>query len=310
LPNKQTLAAAGETRQEVRRLRIGVEDAGRRLDNFVASELKGVPRGHLYRLLRLVAGDELRLPPVRIAERAPSVGPLKRVSAVLAAGILYEDAALLVVAKPSGLPVHGGSGLDGGLIEALRTLRAEPELELVHRLDRDTSGCILISRRKSALRALHAAFRTGDVEKQYLALLVGQIEREFVSSAPLRRYVKRGGERHVAVADDGRAAVTRFRPLAPGADTTLVAIDPDTGRTHQIRVHAAHAGHPVAGDPRYGDKAANRRLKAAGLGRLALHAARISFPHPQTGLRHVVAAPLPPDLEHVIGRFTDGGTGN
>ncbi|MGH8426616.1 MAG: RluA family pseudouridine synthase [Gammaproteobacteria bacterium] len=326
MPNKQTLAAAAEIRQEVRRLRISAEDAGRRLDNFVASELKGVPRGHLYRLLRtgqvrvnggrrgadyrLVAGDELRLPPVRIAERTQSVGPLKRVSAVLVAGILYEDAALLVVAKPSGLPVHGGSGLDGGLIEALRTLRAEPGLELVHRLDRDTSGCILIARRKSALRTLHAAFRTGDVEKQYLALLVGRIEREFVSSAPLRRYVKRGGERHVAVADDGRAAVTHFRPLAPGADTTLVVVEPDTGRTHQIRVHAAHAGHPVAGDPRYGDKTANRALKAAGLTRLALHAARISFSHPQTGVRHVVEAPLPADLERIIGRLTNGGTRN
>ncbi|MGH8224580.1 MAG: RluA family pseudouridine synthase [Gammaproteobacteria bacterium] len=296
----------------MRKVQVSAEDAGQRLDNFLARELKGVPRGHLYRLLRtgqvrvnggrrkpayrLAAGDELRLPPVRIAERAPVAGPLKRTAAVLETGILYEDAVLLVVAKPSGLPVHGGSGLDGGVIEALRTLRDEPDLELVHRLDRDTSGCLVIARRRSALRALHAAFREGRVEKRYLALLIGRVEAPFTNAAPLARYVKRGGERHVAVAADGKSSFTRFNPLAPGDRASLVAAEPGTGRTHQIRVHAAHAGHPVAGDTRYGDKEANRTLKQDGLHRLALHASLIAFEHPQSGERLTFEAPLPADL--------------
>ncbi len=259
---------------------------------------------------RLLAGDELRLPPVRIAERPPVVGPLKRTAAVLETGILYEDAVLLVVAKASGLPVHGGSGLDGGVIEALRTLRGEPELELVHRLDRDTSGCLVISRRRSALRALHAAFREGRVEKRYLALLLGRVDAPFTSDAPLARYVKRGGERHVAVATDGKSSFTRFTPLAPGDLASLVAAEPGTGRTHQIRVHAAHAGHPVAGDIRYGDKEANLTLKKAGLQRLALHAATIAFDHPQSGERLRLEAPLPADLAPAVRTLTGWRAGN
>ncbi len=311
MSDKQT-SGKGTPRPGVRRLQVGEEAAGQRLDNFLARELKGVPRGHLYRLLRtgqvrvnggrrkpayrLAAGDELRLPPVRVAEREPATGPLRRVSALLEAGVLYEDKWLLAVAKPSGVPVHGGSGLAGGLIEALRILRREPELELVHRLDRDTSGVIVIARRRSALRALHETFREGRVEKRYLALLVGRVETPFTSDEPLARYVRRGGERHVAVSKAGKASKTRFEPVAPGARASLVAAWPATGRTHQIRVHAAAAGHPVAGDTRYGDKDANRALRAAGLKRLALHAAAIAFTHPHSGTRLELTAPLPDDL--------------
>lgn len=304
----------------MRRLTVSEDHAGQRLDNYLAREMKGVPKGHVYRLLRtgqvrvnggrrkpdyrLEAGDELRLPPVRVTGRDSPPGPLKRATAVLAGGVLHEDEVLLVVNKPSGLPVHGGSGLDGGLIEALRRLRDEPGLELVHRLDRDTSGCLLIARRRSALRSLHEAFREGRVRKRYLALVAGRLSEPFTSRAPLERFAKRGGERHVAVKASGRAAQTRFNPLAVGEAWSLVEALPDTGRTHQIRVHAAHAGHPIAGDVRYGDKALNRELREMGLKRLALHAAGLSFAHPRSGEALEFSAPLPDDLLPVITRLT------
>ncbi len=294
--------------------------AGQRLDNFLARELKGVPRGHIYRLLRtgqvrvnggrrkpdyrLEEGDEIRVPPVRVAERHTPTGPVRRGNAVLQSGILHEDESLLVVNKPSGLPVHGGTGLDGGLIEVLRRLRGEPGLELAHRLDRDTSGCLVIARKRSALRALHAAFREGRVDKRYLALVAGRVKQPFTSKAPLERFVKRGGERHVAVTQEGRAALTKFRPLARGEDFTLVEALPDTGRTHQIRVHATHAGHPIAGDTRYGDKALNQKLRQLGLRRLALHAASLAFEHPKTGERMNFTAPLPDDLLPAVQKLT------
>ncbi len=314
------MLAGGEHRVEVRRVTVSEAYAGQRLDNFLVREMKGVPRSHLYRLLRtgqvrvnggrrrpdyrLDVGDELRLPPVNMVTRPAPVGPLKRGAAVLVEGILYEDDVLLVLNKPSGLPVHGGSGLDGGLIEALRRLRDEPELELVHRLDRDTSGCLLIARRRSALRSLHAAFREGRVHKRYLALVAGQLREPFTSKAPLERFTKRGGERYVAVKSTGRAAQTRFRPLACGEAFSLVEVLPDTGRTHQIRVHAAHARHPIAGDSRYGDKVRNRELRALGLRRLALHAAGIALAHPRTGAPLAFSAPLPADLRSVMVQLT------
>jgi len=304
----------------VRHLKVAEDFAGQRLDNFLARELKGVPRGHIYRLMRtgqvrvnggrrkpdyrLEQGDEIRLPPVRVAERTQPTGPIRRGNAVLQGGILHEDESLLVVNKPSGLPVHGGSGLDGGLIEVLRRLRSEPGLELAHRLDRDTSGCLVIARRRSALRALHAAFREGRVDKRYLALVAGKVSKSFTSEAPLERFVKRGGERHVAVTRSGRAARTRFRPLAKGDEFTLVEALPDTGRTHQIRVHATHAGHPIAGDSRYGDKDLNQKLRQLGLRRLALHAAGLAFEHPKTGERLSFTAPLPDDLLPAVQKLT------
>lgn len=319
LPEKQTVADAHRYPCAYK-LSVEADAAGQRLDNFLARHLKGVPRTHLYRLLRtgqvrvnggrrrpdyrLVAGDQVRVPPVRTAERTPAPGPLHRTERLLRQGILFEDDALLVVDKPSGIPVHGGSGLDGGLIEALRALRREPALELAHRLDRDTSGCLIVARRRSALRALHAAFREGAVEKRYLALLTGRIDKPFTSREALRRYVRRGGERHVSVSSEGRAAETRFLPLAVGAGATLVAAEPDTGRTHQIRVHAAHAGHPVAGDTRYGDKTLNRSLRESGLRRLALHAAELVFAHPVDGRRMHIQAPLPPDLAPAVAALT------
>lgn len=307
----------------VRRERIDAESAGQRLDNYLARTLRGVPRGHIYRLLRtgqvrvnggrrkpahrLAAGDEIRLPPVRIPERPSATGPLKRVESVLASGLLFEDETLVVLAKPSGMPVHGGSGLNGGLIEALRILRDEPGLELVHRLDRDTSGCIVIARRRSTLRALHTAFREGKVDKRYLALLVGRVRAPFTARAPLARYVKRGGERHVTVSREGKAAVTHFEPVAPGEQASLVSARPVTGRTHQIRVHAAHSGHPVAGDERYADKSVDRLFRESGLKRLALHARSLAFEHPRTGKLVDIEAPVPEDLAPALKAFTGFG---
>jgi 23S rRNA pseudouridine955/2504/2580 synthase len=319
LKDKQALGEAGSFRG-VRRETIDADAAGQRLDNFLTRELRGVPRGHVYRLLRkgqvrvnggrrkptyrLVAGDEVRLPPVRLAERVPVTGPLRRVEALLETGVLFEDEALLILDKPAGMPVHGGSGLHGGLIEALRILRDESGLELAHRLDRDTSGCIVIARRRKALRALHDAFRRGGVDKQYLSLLAGRVNSPFEVDAPLARYEKRGGERHVTVRADGKSALTRFKPVAPAALGSLVRARPVTGRTHQIRVHAAHAGHPVVGDTRYGDKAAERAFKEAGLRRLALHAERLVFAHPFSGEQVEVLAPLPEDLAPAVKTLT------
>lgn len=314
------MLANGDTRRGVHRVTIGDGPAGQRLDNFLVRELKGVPRGHVYRLLRsgqvrvnggrrkpkyrLCAGDEVRIPPVRIARRARATGPLGRVAALLDAGVLLEDEWLLAVDKPAGMAVHGGSGLRGGLIEALRILRSEPHLELAHRLDRGTSGCLLIARRRSALRALHAALRDGKVEKRYLALVVGRVDEPFVIEAPLRRYARRGGERHVVVSPQGKSAKTCFEPLAGGEQASLVLARPVTGRTHQIRVHAAAAGHPVAGDSRYGDKAANRMLKGHDLKRLALHAASLRFAHPRTAEPLAVKAALPGDLALAVASLT------
>ena len=295
-------------------LEVDAEHAGQRIDNFLFTRLKGVPKSCVYRILRtgevrrnggrvkaqdrLEAGDRVRLPPVRVAERdAPSL-PLNALRARIEPRILFEDDDLLVLNKPSGMAVHGGSGLSYGVIEALRELRPHARaLELVHRLDRDTSGCLLIAKKRGALRALHEQFRDDDVNKVYLALLAGQwAQSRWRVDAPLKKNVLQSGERMVRVAHDGKAAVTEFRRLTRHAEATLVEARPITGRTHQIRVHARHLGHPVAGDDRYGDDATNRRFRQLGLKRLFLHARETTFKHPRTGAPLRVEAPLDDDL--------------
>ena len=307
--------ATGQGGAGVRRERVDASRAGQRIDNYLLGRLKGVPRSRVYRLLRrgevrvngrraapsyrLQAGDELRIPPVRTGEAGPSPRPGERLLRRLEAAVLYEDREVLVVDKPAGVPVHGGSGLSHGVIDALRLLRPGEPLELVHRLDRDTSGCLVVARRRSALRHLHRALRKGRVEKAYLALVRGRWAEEVVVDAPLLRRVLPSGERLVRVDQAGKEARTRFRPLRryrSGAwEATLVEAAPLTGRTHQIRVHARHAGHPIAGDPRYGDPAFDRHLAGLGAGlglrRLFLHAARIAFALP-SGRRVAVEAPL------------------
>lgn len=305
--------------QEVRRYTIASYEAGQRLDNFVLKLMKGVPKTHVYRLIRkgqvrvnggrkqvgyrLNTSDIVRLPPVRAPESHVGLGALPTVARLIDSSVLYQDRDLLILNKPSGIAVHGGSGLHGGLIESLRHLRNEPQLELAHRIDRDTSGCLLIARRRSALRELHAAFRHSEVVKVYMAIVVGKFEEPFEVRAPLLRYRSRGGERHVVVSDAGQSARTRFEPLTNHSGLTWARIDLGTGRTHQIRVHAAHSGIPVAGDERYGIKDVNRDLRRYGLVRLALHAYQLRFVHPATEKLIEIKAPLPEMLESFSNQY-------
>jgi 23S rRNA pseudouridine955/2504/2580 synthase len=289
----------------VRKVRIDADGAGQRVDNFLHRELPGVPRGRVYRLLRrgevrvnggrvradyrLEAGDEVRIPPVRLrAEGAPP--PAGRAAAILD-HVLYEDKRLLVIDKPTGVAVHGGSGISHGVIELLRAARPDlRDLSLVHRLDRETSGCLVLAKKRSALRALHEKFRQGVVEKNYLALVVGDWQLgEQIIDKPLLVTHRRGGERHVIVSSDGKSAQTRVRLSRTYREYSLVQCSPLTGRTHQIRVHLQSVGFPIAGDDRYGDAEANRRLAALGLPRLFLHAQSISFPDEHGNELHFTA---------------------
>lgn len=311
----------------VRYLRITAEQAGQRIDNFLITSLKGVPRSRIYRLLRrgevrvnrrrarpdyrLQADDELRLPPVRQAERPAAALVPRSLQQSLVAAIRYRDDALFVVDKPAGLAVHGGSGVSFGLIEALRqALPEEHGLELVHRLDRETSGCLLIARKRSALRQLHAALRSGGVEKHYLALVAGHWPGGLDEvRAPLAKNQLQSGERMVKVDEQGKFAHTRFAVLQRLEGCTLVDAEPVTGRTHQIRVHARQAGHPIAGDAKYGDDAFSRRMREHGLKRLFLHASRLGFISPATGKRVDVEVPLPEDLTDVLRQCGAEGAG-
>jgi len=312
-----------EDRPGVTLTAITDEQAGQRIDNFLLARLKGVPKSHIYRILRsgevrvnkgrvrpehrLRAGDLVRIPPVRTAEPAAAgqapVGRLRD----LDAAILYEDDRLLAVNKPAGLAVHGGSGLSFGLIEAMRQLRPGVALELVHRLDRDTSGCLLLAKRLSTLRELHRLIREQGIDKHYLALLVRPLPRaEVTVDAPLRKNTLQSGERLVRVdRSEGKPARTLFRRLHRLGDLDLVEARLLTGRTHQIRVHAAHLGAPIAGDEKYGDEAANKALRALGLRRLFLHAASLSMTlsHLEQPLR--LEAPLAQELQFVLDRLEE-----
>jgi 23S rRNA pseudouridine955/2504/2580 synthase len=298
-------------------VQVVADDDGQRLDNWLMRALKGVPRSRVYRLLRkgevrvngkrakpeyrVAEGDDVRLPPVRAPEPdAPRRVPSTLIASVEAA-IVHQDADLLVVAKPAGLAVHGGSGLAFGVIEALRASRPEESLELVHRLDRDTSGLLLVARNRKALRTLHALLREGKVEKRYLALLKGAWNLGTKTiEAPLATHARTGGERVVRVHAAGKAADSTFAPVDFfGPRATLVDVSLGTGRTHQIRVHAAHAGHPVAGDDKYGDREFNAEMEGLGLKRLFLHAQSLAFEWP-SGKTFAVSQPLPPELAAVI----------
>ncbi len=314
MPEKSPTTASQEA-TPVRKLKVDSEYAGQRIDNFLRRELPGVPKGRLYRLLRrgevrvnggrikaeykLVEGDEVRIPPVRLAPAGAP--PADRQAANIADRVLYEDKRLLVIDKPSGVAAHGGSGVSHGVIELLRHARPEiRDLSLVHRLDRETSGCMVLAKRRSALRELHQKFRDGQVEKNYLALVIGDWQHgETVVDAPLEVRNRRGGERHVVVSQSGKPAETKIRLSRRYGDYSLVHCAPLTGRTHQIRVHAAAAGHPLAGDERYGDEGANRRLKKLGLPRLFLHAQSIAFQDDSGNDLHFTA-PLADDLERFL----------
>lgn len=306
----------------VRTLEVGAEREGQRLDNCLAALLKGVPRGHIYRLLRtgqvrvngkrakpdtrLAAGDRLRIPPVRTAQREVPGAPTTAMLDEIRRSVIFEDRDFLAIDKPAGIASHGGSGIAFGVIELLRAARPDEHLELAHRLDRDTSGVLVCSRSRRGLAGLQALIRAGETQKQYLCLMAGVLQRaKFDVNVPLRKSVLDGGERMVRVDDAGKPALTFFRQVERFRDASLVEATLATGRTHQIRVHAAHAGHPLAGDPKYGDRDANRRFHALGLQRLFLHAARFEF---ELGERaYSFSAPLPDDLRGVLDRLQVGG---
>ena len=289
-------------------LEVGEESEAQRLDNFLLRRLKGVPKSHVYRVVRsgevrvnsgrvkpdyrVRIGDKVRVPPIRMAKQEA------RVFRSIDFQIAYEDPSLLVINKPSGIAVHGGSGVSYGVIESLRATRPEAKmLELAHRLDRDTSGLLLIAKKRSALVELHRMLRDGEIEKIYVAVVKGVPARKhFDITEPLHKYVNAKGERRVAVKEGGLSAVTKVKLLKESKDFSLLQLRLMTGRTHQIRVHLAHAGHPVLGDDKYGDFEFNRALARQGVKRLFLHARRLAFQHPIEGRRIVLESPLPDDM--------------
>jgi 23S rRNA pseudouridine955/2504/2580 synthase len=315
----------GLSKDAVAWLTIGVDAEGQRIDNFLIRTLKGVPKSHIYRILRsgevrinkrrarpdtrLAPGDTVRIPPVRAA--APKSIAKPTAGRKFKPNILFEDDALIAIDKPAGLAVHGGSGIALGLIEQLRQARPDARfLELVHRLDRETSGVLLVAKRRSALTVLHAQLRAGEVDKRYLALVRGPWRDAMRTvSVPLHKFSTREGERRVRAEDAGRAAVTIFRRerIWPAHQPPLALLEAElqTGRTHQIRVHLAHIGHPLAGDDKYGDFAWNRELAREGLKRMFLHARRLSFVHPASGKTMEVASPVPGELGDYIGLVSE-----
>jgi 23S rRNA pseudouridine955/2504/2580 synthase len=296
---------------------------GQRIDNFLSGQLKGVPKSLIYRLLRtgqvringkrakadvrVSAGDTVRIPPVRTAAPGESGRAPRAMIERVMQSIIFEDRDFLVLDKPAGIAAHGGSGVAFGAIELLRAARPDETLELAHRLDRDTSGVLVLARRRVALTALQELIRDGHITKQYLALLHGHPKRaRFDVNVPLRKFDLQGGERMVRVSDDGKPALTAFKVIGNYAGASLAEVTLYTGRTHQIRVHAQHAGHPLAGDEKYGLREFNKAMRDFGLRRLFLHAARFEFE--LNGKTHSFSAPLAPDLAGVLDRLPTGKT--
>ncbi len=308
-------------KESVNWITIDEHGAGQRIDNFLIKTLKGVPKSRIYRLVRsgelrvnskrvgadyrLQEGDRLRIPPIRTAQPVTeksgrTAGP---VEARLSGCVLYEDEALIVLAKPAGMAVHGGSGISRGVVEQLRLERPEVKfLELVHRLDKETSGVLLLAKKRSALVGLHKLMREGGADKRYLALVKGawRNDKQHVK-LPLHKFLTESGERRVMVKEGGQASHTVFRLVKKWQDYSLLEAELKTGRTHQIRVHLAHLGFPIVGDDKYGDFALNKELQKRGLKRMFLHAFRMAFPHPLTGKPMVLEASLPEDLTAFIG---------
>jgi 23S rRNA pseudouridine955/2504/2580 synthase len=300
----------------VRHERIDEASAGQRIDNYLLRVAKGVPKSHIYRILRsgevrvnggrvqqtyrLAEGDEVRIPPIRVAEPTRSAPA----PAGKALPVVFEDEALLVIDKPAGKAVHGGSGVSYGVIEQLRVQRPDVRmLELAHRLDRETSGLLIVAKKRSALTALHDMMREGHIEKRYLTLVPGRWSNPLQHvKVALHKYLTADGERRVRVSDEGKPAHSIVRLVKRWRDYSLLEVELKTGRTHQIRVHLAHLGFPLCGDDKYGDFALNKRLEGEGLKRMFLHAAKLKFAHPLTGEALSFEAPLPDELQ----AFVDG----
>lgn len=325
MPTPQATNAATEARPAVRVLEVGEAADGQRLDNFLHARLKGAPKSLVYRIIRsgevrvngkraraesrLAAGDAVRVPPLRLADSDPSPLPSAELGKRLKDAVLYQDAHLMVLNKPAGLAVHSGTGMRLGLVEALRALFPEyPGLELVHRLDKGTSGCVLLALDGRTRRELSDAFRSREVGKRYELLVAGRWpERlKFVDSA-LQRQPERAGERRVEVDPEGKSALTRFRILKQFRRATWLEALPETGRTHQIRVHAAASGYPLLGDDKYGTPASAALDRDLGVRRLCLHAASLQFRHPVSGKELRVEAPHDAVFTALLERLATAG---
>jgi 23S rRNA pseudouridine955/2504/2580 synthase len=307
---------AGQTGR-VQLVTVDENNDGQRLDNFLIGQLKGVPRSWVYRVLRrgevrvnkgrckpsrrLQVGDVVRIPPLRLSDKQVEAPP-GRLIELLEKSVCYEDDLLLIVNKPAGVAVHGGSGLSHGVIEILRASRPHaPFLELAHRLDRETSGCLMLAKKRSSLRRLQELQRAGKIEKRYLALLAGRSRKgAWRADVPLQKNTLKSGERIVRVDPAGKPAITCFKVVQRFTESFLVEATLETGRTHQIRVHAASNGTPILGDPKYGDEIANRSLREFGLRRLFLHASSLRFDWPELTGGFQIEAPLPTELQSVL----------
>jgi 23S rRNA pseudouridine955/2504/2580 synthase len=312
------VSISNENTPSVSYVEVSADRVGQRIDNFLFTQLKGVPKSHVYRLLRkgqvrvnkgrigahyrLQLGDNIRIPPVRTANREAKSQASQHHLKLIEKAILYEDPGLIVINKPSGIAVHGGSGISHGVIEIFRELRPDAHyLELVHRLDRDTSGCLIIAKKRSLLRTLHELLRENKLEKRYLALIKGQwTGRKTTVKEPLRKNTLRSGERMVEIDPQGKPAESVFIPMQKFTCASLVEVKIKTGRTHQIRVHAASIGHPVAGDEKYGEQRFNRELRKQGLKRMFLHAKSVAFELPEPHQVIKVTAPLEPSLKQLL----------
>jgi 23S rRNA pseudouridine955/2504/2580 synthase len=305
-----------------RTVRVPDDRDGQRLDNFLLGQLKGAPRSLVYKLVRsgqvrvnggrakaerkLAAGDEVRIPPVRLGEPSDKGTPPAGFLKAMEAAIVFEDARLLALNKPSGVASHGGSGISFGAIETMRALRPGQSLELVHRLDRDTSGLLIVAKKRSALTELQALMREeGGIAKRYLALLAGRMPDGVMTvDAPLHIGLRQGGERHVQVNAAGKPSLSHFKVLERRGGQSYCEVRIETGRTHQIRVHAQHIGHPIAGDDKYGDADVNKRLREQiGLKRLFLHASTLEFALDGGKAPYLLNAPLVPELIDVLDRL-------
>lgn len=312
-------------RTGVQHFEVSEDEAGQRLDNYVHKRLGEIPRSKVYRVIRkgevrvnghragpdtrLQAHDKIRIPPVRVRPPEEVGRPSAELQATIRKAIVHEDERLIVIDKPSGIAVHGGSGISFGVIEALRASRPAEHFELAHRLDRDTSGCLIVARNTQTLRVVHALLREEETtfEKRYLTLLKGpwDLGKKRID-APLRTDTRVGGERTVRVDASGKPSLSEFRPVQFfGRRATLMEVSLLTGRTHQIRVHAQHAGHPVAGDEKYGDEVFNEEMRTLGLNRMFLHASSVSFEWPNGAGLFSVNAPLPPDLAKLVDKLGD-----
>lgn len=301
-------------KSKVRYVRVTDDQVGQRIDNFLRTQFKGVPKSHIYRLIRkgevrvnkkrveaaykLGLADNIRLPPIVLQEKAKEIPPSQNTAHLLQSRILYEDQHLIIINKPAGMSVHAGSTIRVGVIEAIKHLYPQyPHLELAHRLDSETSGCLILAKKKKILREIHMLLREGKVKKIYQTFTMGQWKpSELTVKLPLHKAYRDGGKHVVEVKAEGKAAHTIFHPLAVAKEGTLMEVALLTGRTHQIRVHAASQHHPIACDDRYGDVSFNKTMREKGLKRMFLHAYSIDFILPSLNQRITVTAPLDADL--------------